>query len=69
MTLKEFFQGKPRGAKSIYAERMAITRTYLSLLIAGRRKPSPELAKLIEIVTKRKVRRIDLRPDIFGSAK
>ena len=69
MTLQEFFQQLPRGAKSVYAERMGITRTYMSLLIAGRRKPSPELAKIIELVTKRKVRRIELRPDIFGAAK
>jgi DNA-binding transcriptional regulator YdaS (Cro superfamily) len=66
MTLTEYFAGKSRGTKAALAVKLGISRTWLSLLIAGRRLPSPELARDIEIHTGRKVKRADLRPDIFG---
>ena len=66
MTLMEFFEGKPRGAKIELARKLGISKTWLSLVISGRQLPSPELARDIEINTGRKVKRADLRPDIFG---
>ena len=66
MTLPEYFVGKNRGAKAALATKLGISRTWLSLVIAGRKLPSPELARNIEIHTGRKVKRVDLRPDIFG---
>ena len=66
MTLTEFFEGKPRGAKIALARKLGISKTWLSLVISGRQLPSPELARDIEINTGRKVKRADLRPDIFG---
>jgi DNA-binding transcriptional regulator YdaS (Cro superfamily) len=66
MTLTEFFVGKPRGAKIELARKLGISKTWLSLVISGRQLPSPELARDIEVHTGRKVKRADLRPDIFG---
>ena len=66
MTLAEFFVGKPRGAKIELARKLGISKTWLSLVISGRQLPSPELAHDIEVHTGRKVKRADLRPDIFG---
>jgi len=38
----------PHGQAIPTAERLGITRQYLSLLMTGRRRPSPELAARIE---------------------
>ena len=66
MTLTDYFEGKPRGAKIALARKLGISKTWLSLIMSGRQLPSPELARDIEIHTGRKVKRADLRPDIFG---
>jgi len=66
MTLEEYFVDKPRGAKIALARKLGISKTWLSLVISGRQLPSPELARDIEANTGRKVKRADLRPDIFG---
>jgi DNA-binding transcriptional regulator YdaS (Cro superfamily) len=66
MTLQEFFKGKPRGTKAAIAIKLHISKTWLSLLVSGRKLPSPELSRDIEMITGRKVKREELRPDIFG---
>lgn len=66
MTLVDYFEGKPRGAKIALARKLGVSKTWLSLIISGRQLPSPELARDIEVHTGRKVKRADLRPDIFG---
>ena len=66
MTLIEYFDGKPRGAKIALARKLGISKTWFSLVVTGRQLPSPELARDIELHTGRKVKRADLRPDIFG---
>lgn len=66
MTLIEYFHDKPRGAKVALAKTLGISKTWLSLIISGRYLPSPELSRDIEANTGRKVKRADLRPDIFG---
>lgn len=66
MTLKEYFAGRSRGAKAGLAERLGISRTWMSQIISGRRVPSPELSVEIERLTLGQVRRADLRPDLFG---
>jgi DNA-binding transcriptional regulator YdaS (Cro superfamily) len=66
MTLNEFFADKPRGTRRNLAKTLGISKTWLSLVSTGRKLPSPELAKQIELHTGRKVKRVDLRPDIFG---
>ena len=69
MTLTEFFDTKPRGAKLAMARKLGISKTWLSLLISGREVPSPELSVAIERYTKGQVRRTTLRPDIFGELR
>jgi hypothetical protein len=67
MTLREYFEGRPRGAKIELARVLGISKTWMSLLTSGRTVPSPELAHSIERHTNGQVRREDLRPDVFGS--
>jgi len=66
MTLEEFFKNKPRGTKIALSRKLGITKTWMSLIISGRKLPSPDLAREIESSTGGKVKRADLRPDIFG---
>lgn len=66
MTLEEFFKDKPRGTKVALARKLGISKTWLSLIISGRKLPSPDLARDIESYTSGKVKRAVLRPDIFG---
>ena len=66
MTLAEFFDNKPHGAKAEMASALGITKTWMSLIISERQKPSVELAISIEKYTKGKVKRKVLRPDIFA---
>ena len=48
------------------ARKLGISKTWFSLICTGRQLPSPELARDIELHTGRKVKRAELRPDIFG---
>jgi len=64
--LKEWFLTKPRGSKAAMAEAIGISRTWMALVIAGRRKPSPERAIIISRMTNNEVTKADLRPDLFG---
>jgi DNA-binding transcriptional regulator YdaS (Cro superfamily) len=65
MTLTEYFKTDIRGAKAEMASHLKITPTWMSLLIAGRRKASPVLALAIEEATGGLVTKQELRPDIF----
>ena len=65
MTLVEYFQSLPRGAKSAMAKELGVTKTWLALLIAGTRKPGAALAIQIEQYTRKAVKRKELRPDLF----
>jgi len=69
MTLREYFAGKPHGSKADMAKALGISRTWMALVISGLRIPSPELALEIERITNGEVRRVDLRPDLFGEVK
>jgi DNA-binding transcriptional regulator YdaS (Cro superfamily) len=66
MTLQEYFKDKPRGSMIALARKLGISKTWFSLIVTGRQLPSPELARDIELHTGRKVKRAELRPDIFG---
>jgi DNA-binding transcriptional regulator YdaS (Cro superfamily) len=65
MTLTEYFSTEPRGAKLEMAEYLKISPTWLSLIMNGSRKASPELSLKIERATQGLVKRSELRPDIF----
>jgi DNA-binding transcriptional regulator YdaS (Cro superfamily) len=65
MTLVEYFNSLPRGAKSAMAKELGVTKTWIALLIAGTRRPSAALAVQIEQYTRRAVKKRELRPDLF----
>ena len=65
MTLQEYFKDLPRGAKADMAKAMNISRTWISLIISGRKRCSVTLAIGISHYTKNKVSKKVLRPDIF----
>ena len=69
MTLQEYFSFQPRGAKGEFAKTLGISATWLALILAKgskNRLPSVQLAGAIEKLTKKQVKRKDLRPDIFN---
>ena len=65
MTLTEYFKDQPYGSKADMARELSISKTWLSLVISGRKKPSPALSVAISHLTKNRVTKKDLRPDIF----
>jgi DNA-binding transcriptional regulator YdaS (Cro superfamily) len=66
MQLKDFFMNKPHGTQADFARELGITKTWLSLIINGRKLPSASLCAVIERLTNKKVKRKELRPDLFG---
>jgi len=66
MTLKEYFDEEPMGAVNEMAEYLGITPTWLSILIHGHKRPSPELAVKLEKATQGLVKREVLRPDLYS---
>ena len=69
MTLESYFKGKPRGSKSAMALKLGISRTWLSLIIAGTKLPSAELCVEIERYTNGSVSRRNMRSDLFGDIR
>ena len=69
MTLQEYFADKPHGSKAAMAEALGISRTWMGQIINLHKVPSPEIALQIERLTNGEVRRVDLRPDLFGEVK
>jgi len=51
------------------AKTLGISKTWLSLLISSREVPSAALAVAIHQYTHGRVRREELRPDLFGEVK
>lgn len=69
MTLQEYFLSQPRGAKGKFAVELGISATWLALILAKgdkKRLPSVHLCAAIEKLTKKQVKRKELRPDIFN---
>jgi len=66
MTLTEYFADKPRGSKTKMAKELNLSKTWLSLVINNRVRPSIEVTFAICKYTKGKVSRKVLRPDVFG---
>lgn len=65
MTLNEYFATQPYGSKADMAKELGISKTWLSLVITSRKLPSPALAVAISALTKNRVTKKVLRPDIF----
>jgi len=66
VNLQQYFKDEPKGAILEMAQYLGVTATWLSLLIHGHRRPSPELAVKIEEATQGLVTRKDLRADLFS---
>jgi DNA-binding transcriptional regulator YdaS (Cro superfamily) len=66
MTLKDYFKTLSVGSKTEMCNKIGISRTWLSLIISGRKVPSAPLCNLIQRYTNGKVTRAELRPDLFG---
>lgn len=69
MTLQEYFADKPRGSKVAMAKALGISKTWMGQIINFHKLPSAGMALEIERLTKGEVRRVDLRPDLFGEVK
>jgi len=69
MNLRQYFDGKSRGAQVELARQCGISKTWMNLLVSGREVPSAGLALMIEKFTKGAVTRKTLRPDLFGDIK
>jgi DNA-binding transcriptional regulator YdaS (Cro superfamily) len=69
MKLSEYFATKPRGSKADLAVKLGVSRTWMSQIISGRRVCSAELALAIEQLTLGEVKRVDMRPDLFGETR
>jgi hypothetical protein len=51
MTLEEYFKDKPRGAKTEMCRTLGITKSWLSLIIGGKKPAGRSLAILIAMYT------------------
>jgi hypothetical protein len=51
MTLEEYFKDKPRGAKAEMCRTLGITKSWLSLIIGGKKPAGKSLAILIAMYT------------------
>ena len=60
MTLEEWFEKQPRGAKTVMCKELGITLSWLGGILHRGACPSLELAKRISIYTGRKVRVKDI---------
>jgi DNA-binding transcriptional regulator YdaS (Cro superfamily) len=68
MQLKEYLDNKPHGSKMEFARDLGVTKTWLYLIMSGKKLPSAIFCIKIEELTKKKVKRKELRPDIFVGA-
>ena len=66
MTLIEYFESEPIGAKKEMAEYLGITQAWMAMLIHDKAKCSAKMARRIEDATQGLVTRHDLRPDLFN---
>lgn len=66
MELKEYIRFLTPEERQAFAVKANTSVGYLYQLAGGHRKAGALLAKNIEIITSRRVKAVDLRPDIFG---
>ena len=63
MGLKEYLDGLPYGGKKIFADKIGVSKSFLSQLINGKNVPL-KTAKKIVIETEERVTLKDLLPDL-----
>ena len=51
MNLNEYLNNQGRGAAAALAESVGCGRSHMSLIASGKRLPSPQLARAIEVKT------------------
>jgi DNA-binding transcriptional regulator YdaS (Cro superfamily) len=61
MTLEEYFKKQPRGAKTEMCRELGITKSWLSLIISGKKPAGKSLAVVISMYTDDQVTIQDLR--------
>ena len=66
MTLQEFFAKQPRGTKARIARECEISKTWMSLILSGRKPAGACLAINLEAATQGAVTKAEIRPDIWG---
>jgi transcriptional regulator with XRE-family HTH domain len=59
MKLNEYLERENEKA-SDFAKRIGLSRSFLSLIISGKRNPSPRVALKIEGATRKKVKAVEL---------
>ena len=73
MTLTEYIQQIPRQARARFKEQIAselgVTSEAVRSWVNGTRRPRVEYVLMLEEITKGKVTRKELRPDIYGDVK
>ena len=57
MVLKQYLKGRDRA---LFAAKIGTTKNYINLLTCGARRPSPDLALLIEMESEGAVNRMEL---------
>jgi len=65
MDLKTYYLGLPPTDRSAFADRAGTTMGYLSLVINGHRRASPELARKLYDASGKTVPLGAIRPDIW----
>lgn len=66
MKLKEYWGKLLPHEKRSLAEECKTTISYMSQVAHGHSAPSAKFARVIEITTKGRVKRVDMLPKIFG---
>ena len=62
MTLEEYLSTRPHGTQMHLVRKLGITKTWMSLVVNGRKVPSLLLANAIEMLTEGLVTAKDLCP-------
>nr|WP_242650091.1 helix-turn-helix domain-containing protein [Rodentibacter trehalosifermentans] len=66
LKLKNYLANRPRGFKADFARKIGISKSFLRQIETGQSRIPIYLAKKIEIVTDKAVKKAELRPDVWG---
>ncbi|AWX14816.1 transcriptional regulator [Mergibacter septicus] len=66
MNLKKYLSNRPRGFKSEFAKKLGISKSFLRQVETGYSKAPIYLAKKIEKLTNKEIKKSDIRPDVWG---
>lgn len=66
MELKNYLADRPRGFKADFARKIGISKSFLRQIETGEAKTPIYLARKIEAVTEKAVKKAELRPDVWN---